>query len=505
MPGIGTRVRPALGALIGVSLLSCRGGPGQQRRATSQREFHLTGPAAIAMVKPQNGAGRLGAAELQFLEVFNEVADSLERAGYLVAVSFQDTVVIVPPSDSFDLSPSILAQQRYPAAYVFTPGRGPYVFGGGWTSRQELESLRGWQLSPRPAHRVTVRATPLPFRALSVGGGHTCGLTAQGTAFCWGVNDYGQLGDGTTADRTRPAAVAGGLRFAELTAGGSRTCGRTVAGEAFCWGLNAGQPWNKPVAIARGLRFVELSTGGAYTCGRTAAGQAYCRSDNVVRRTASGIKVGETTPVAVAGGLRFVQLSAGGAHVCGRTAAGRAYCWGANYNGQLGDGTKTDKATPVAVAGGLRFVALALGSLETCGRTADGRAFCWGANSYGQLGDSTRVDRTTPTPVVGGLRFVELSVGNIHTCGRTADGLGFCWGGTANGERGDGTFTNVVRTTPAPVAGGLRFVELRAGGDHTCGRTKEGAAFCWGWNGHGGLGDGGTIASLGPVQVVPQP
>jgi alpha-tubulin suppressor-like RCC1 family protein len=434
----------------------------------------------------------------------------LERAGYLVAVSFRDTIVVIPPADSFHLSPWTLVNHSYPVAYLFHAGREPYPLPTDRTLL--LQAVRTIYLIPRPARRVTSRAMSIVFRGLSVGGEHTCGLTPRGVALCWGGNRYGQLGIRTTADTTRATAVAGGFSFAELTAGGTNTCGLTAAGVALCWGLNAGHSDSQPRRVV-GLRFAQLSAGNGHTCGRTAAGSAFCWGSTSGGRLGDGAPpvagmsgLFKAAPVAVAGTLRFAEISAGGAHTCGRTADGKAFCWGANAYGQLGDGSKVDRPTPVPVAGGRRFVELrALGYDHTCGRTADGRAFCWGMNREGQLGDSTTTERATPTAVAGGLRFVELSAGNYHTCGRTKDGLGFCWGGSNNGERGDGIMMGQASTTPAPVAGGLRFIELRAGGGHTCGRTKEGATFCWGWNGHGELGDGSRLGSLGPVQVVPLP
>ena len=355
-----------------------------------------------------------------------------------------------------------------------------------------------------------MRALSPAFRALSVGGEHSCGLTAEGKAFCWGSNQYGQLGDGTVVDASQPVAVAGGRRFVALSVGGIHTCGLVPGGAAFCWGANSGG--RTPVAVAGGLRFAQLTAGNAYTCGLRQDGKAFCWGNNGMGQLGDGTSgvagtspASRKSPVAILGPLRLVQLSAGSSHTCGRSADGRAWCWGMNDAGQLGDGTKTESAIPVQVAGTLRFMELdALGTKHTCGRTGDGRAFCWGGNESGQLGDSTVMERTTPTAVGGRHRFVELSAGNYHTCGRTAEGLGFCWGGSNNGERGDG-MQGVTATTPAAVAGGLRFVELRAGGGHTCARTKTGAVFCWGWNGHGELGDGTTIASQGPVQMVPRP
>jgi len=512
MPSRATRATLTVG--IAGALLSCHPRHAPERQPTWQREFRLTGPALLARVKPQNAAGTLGADELRFLETFNHVADSVEPAGYLVAVSFRDTILVVPPSDSFQLSPWRLVY-RFPEAYFFAPGREPLALPGGWTGRAMLGQLRTQALTSRPARpRISVRRTSLAFRALSTGAEHTCARTAGDRVFCWGANGSGELGTATTTDTTRPAAIARRLRFVAVTAGNGFTCGRTASGAAYCWGANSlGQLGDgtkvsrrSPVAVAGGLRFVELSAGGGHTCGRTASGAAYCWGWNSAGELGTGDREPRTRPVAVKGGLRFVQLVAGElGHTCGRTASGAAYCWGANTQGELGDGTRVGKQVPVTVTGGLQFIDLsALGYYHTCARTRDGRAFCWGRNEQGELGDGTAADRPAPTAVTGGLRFVQLSAGNYHTCGRTAEGLAFCWPGSVIGERGNGSIRDLVRG-PAALGGGLRFVELSAGGGHTCGRTRGGAAFCWGRNDHGQLGDGGTSPSLGPVQVIAQP
>ncbi|MDP3775419.1 MAG: IPT/TIG domain-containing protein, partial [Gemmatimonadales bacterium] len=139
---------------------------------------------------------------------------------------------------------------------------------------------------------VTVTRT-----SLTAGGGHTCGLTSGGAAYCWGGNGSGQLGDGSTTQRPTPVAVAGGITFASLAPGGGRTCGVTSGGAGYCWGVNSD--------------------------GQLGDGSTTQRS----------------TPVAVAGGLTFASLTAGGGHTCGVTSGGAAYCWGVNFQGQLGDGS----------------------------------------------------------------------------------------------------------------------------------------------------------------------
>ncbi len=200
-------------------------------------------------------------------------------------------------------------------------------------------------------------AGPPALVSLDLGDSYACGLSANGTAWCWGANYSGQLGDGTTNFQTAPVAVAGGLRFTALEAGYQFSCGVVIAGEAWCWGENySGQ----------------LGDGGPG---------------------------GSLVPVPVSGGHRFTTLTAGAAHACGLTGQGDAWCWGDNYVGQLGDGTTIVPTGPVAVAGGHRFASIAAGGAHTCAIAVTGVVYCWGANFYGQLGDNTYVNRHQPVVV----------------------------------------------------------------------------------------------------------
>jgi alpha-tubulin suppressor-like RCC1 family protein len=106
-------------------------------------------------------------------------------------------------------------------------------------------------------------------------------------------------------------------------------------------------------------------------------------------------------------------------------------------------------ATPV-------FTSLTVGGFHACALTADGSPYCWGANQFGQLGDSTQTSRTTPTPVAGGLKFKSLSAGFFHTCGQTTDGSVMCWGLNSAGELGDKpSVSGPFRTTPRYIVLGV--------------------------------------------------
>jgi len=375
---------------------------------------------------------------------------------------------------------------------------------------------------------AAITVMTISVASLDAGGAYTCGLTASGAAYCWGLNWWGLLGFGAgtgqgpeencgfvggnpTNCSTVPVAVIGGLTFASLSASSDHTCGLTTGGAAYCWGnnqLDLGQGNSAddsvPAAVSGGLTFSSVSAGGGgRTCALTASGAAYCWGNGP---PSSGSIYESRVPLAVSGGLTFASLSAGQAHTCGLTTSGAAYCWGYNGFGQLGDGSTTDSPhVPVAVTGGLTFASLSggAGGFHTCGLTTSGAAYCWGFNSYGQIGDGSTNWSHVPVAVSGGLTFASLSAGGSLTCGVTTSGAAYCWGSNFYGELGDGSTSD--SDAPVAVTGGLTFASLRAGGSHACGVTTSGAAYCWGFNESGALGNGTVTNSNVPVKVAGQP
>jgi alpha-tubulin suppressor-like RCC1 family protein len=202
-----------------------------------------------------------------------------------------------------------------------------------------------------------------PGTAFALGWGHSCGLNS-GTAYCWGLNGYGQLGDGTNGDKNSPVAVGGGLVFTGLTAGTYHTCGVTKGRQIYCWGSNsngqlgtAGGDRVSPTLVPSTERFISVDAGAFYTCGLTAAksgSSVLCGGTNGVGELGNGsFGGGGPVPTRVAGTLNFQTISSGGGHTCGishTVAASTAYCWGADARGQSGQGAYgTNRATPSRV------------------------------------------------------------------------------------------------------------------------------------------------------------
>jgi alpha-tubulin suppressor-like RCC1 family protein len=206
------------------------------------------------------------------------------------------------------------------------------------------------------------------FESITTGGagnGFSCALTGAGAAWCWGQNIAGQLGIGSVDNlpHSAPVPVTGGIVFDSLSAGPTHVCGLTAAGSAWCWGSNQlGElgdgsltPRPAPVPVAGSLAFAQITAGGfniqnAHTCARTDSGVAYCWGENAVGALGDGTLVNRLTPTAVTGSLSFTSISAGYRHNCG-IAAGRLYCWGSNGAGQLGINSIVAQSAPTPVMG----------------------------------------------------------------------------------------------------------------------------------------------------------
>jgi alpha-tubulin suppressor-like RCC1 family protein len=244
-------------------------------------------------------------------------------------------------------------------------------------------------------------SSTLPFNTLESSGSHTCVVVSDGTTYCWGTNEYGELG----------------------STGAMETCEFLSVERNSCTGT--------PQQVNTTLKFVALSgsLGHGLTCGLTAQGVAYCWGFGLWGQLGNGQLSNSATPVAVAGGLQFESIRVGsdGTGVCATTITTDLYCWGAlgllYANGQR----FATSSVPRLVDSALGFISFDLGQDHACGVTASGQAYCWGSNWYGQLGIGSRADEAPiPTAVVGGHVFRSIVTGSNQTCALMETGEAYC-------------------------------------------------------------------------------
>jgi alpha-tubulin suppressor-like RCC1 family protein len=352
------------------------------------------------------------------------------------------------------------------------------------------------------------------YVAVSAGRWFTCALTTSGGVKCWGQNDGGQLGDGTTTNRNSPVDVVGLTSgVSAITTGWFHTCALTTQGGVKCWGGNghgeAGNgtigDHNVPVDVI-GLtgNVLAITAGQSHTCALTGERAIKCWGNNADGELGDGTTINRTTPVDVVGmSSDVVYIEAGGFHTCAMRYGSGLKCWGANAGGQLGDGTTIDHITPGNVSGMANGVGgISAGGWHTCARTNLGIK-CWGLNNNGQLGvGTTAFYMSSPTDVVGLSNGAEvISAGEYHTCAVSPGGGALCWGWNSDGQLGNGN--TVDSNVPVNVVGlGSGVSSISAGGNHSCALMASGGIKCWGWNGYGQLGDGTNIDHLTPVTVL---
>lgn len=388
---------------------------------------------------------------------------------------------------------------------------------------------------------------------VSAGFKHTCGLTNSGDLYCWGSNFDGQAGipiDETTAVLPEPALVAPGMSWAAVSAGGfstvgaGSTCGMTADGSVWCWGTgsdgqlgngDAGWKVTSPRQVGADSDWVELGAapfarkadGSLWNWGRVgaiyefSAGEIVDAEDPLRRATpaqlVSSAKPGLgsvhscyvrgdgtlwcaparacATPheegvhsclwafaqVGADADWLLVSDDANDTQRCAIKTSGALFCWGENDDGEVGDGTMIPRPLPVPVASEQTWSRVATSYWHTCGVQSDGTLWCWGEDVQGELGVGVE-QSSVPLQVGSDADWADVQVYFGTSCATKRDGSLWCWGESI----GDGSIAWV--RSPRRIDAGP-FVELSLGG-HSCGIKADRTLWCWGTNYQGELGNG---------------
>jgi alpha-tubulin suppressor-like RCC1 family protein len=285
---------------------------------------------------------------------------------------------------------------------------------------------------------------------------------------CWGDNTWGEIGDGTTTNRLKPVQVKGltGL-LQSVTSGGSHVCALVHNGGAWCWGFNDdgqlgdGTTTNRstPVAVSGlPLNLAQIAATDDHTCALLTNQTVKCWGLNSKGQLGDGTTSNSSTPVKVAGLTGAVQIALGDGYTCALLAGGDVQCWGLNAFGELGDGGTTDSKSPVQVSGLTSAVqAISGGDASVCAVLQSAQVDCWGDNSSGELGNGSIGGQSDTPGLVEGGAFASdgasIGLGSFGTtsCALDASELAECWGSNADGEAGNGTTSNTG--TPGVVKG----------------------------------------------------
>jgi len=352
---------------------------------------------------------------------------------------------------------------------------------------------------------------------ISAGGVHTCAALALPggvkAARCWGANDDGQLGDGTSNSSGVPVDVYD-LGATQVAAGYEHTCALRSDGVVACWGFNnrgqLGQPPSGdaqvvPANLSLGSVAIQVVAGYDHSCALLQGGTVWCWGSNQWGQLGLGNTVDSYSPAQVPGLSGVDEIAAGAAYTCARIG-GAVKCWGGNSQGQVGNGGSYFDvyASPQDVVGLSNTTQITTGPYHACARLDDGTARCWGDNALGQLGAGFGAGSKVPVAVdLGGI--LQIAAGAGWTCARMNSGKAMCWGGNQDGQLGNPSVVEDASAVPVEVANLTDVVKLAAGSTQVCAITGTGRVKCWGRGDSGELGDGRTGLYGLPATVLLAP
>ena len=347
------------------------------------------------------------------------------------------------------------------------------------------------------------------IKTIASGSSHTLVIKTDGSLWAWGVNDRGQLGDGTMTNRLSPVQVGTDKDWKAVDAGTGHTVAIKTDGSLWAWGENdRGQFGNgttinshTPVQVGTEKDWIEVAAGWYHSLGIKSDGSLWAWGYNDYGYLGDGTTIRRLSPVQIGTDKDWKAIMLYYTHSMAIKNDGSLWAWGNNSHGNLGDGTTTNRNTPVQVGTDKDWATAEAGLVHSVGLKTDGSIWAWGDNRWGQIGDGTTTDHLFPIQVGTEKDWTAVSLGSVHTTAMKSDGSIWSWGGNDYGQLGDGTVTD--HYSPIQVGTDKDWSLFASYSSYrTIALKIDGSLWAWGWNIYGGLGDGTTIDRLNPVQSI---
>ncbi|GAB2588879.1 chromosome condensation regulator RCC1 [Paractinoplanes abujensis] len=376
-----------------------------------------------------------------------------------------------------------------------------YCWGFGGSGRLGGGTASSTTTGPAPVGTATT------WRSISAGAAHTCGTRTDNSLYCWGANNWGQVGDGGVTDQLSPVKIGASV-WSAVAPGeiANHTCAIRTDGTLWCWGVT-GLPLFLPTRIGTGTTWHQAATGDQFLCAIRDAGALYCFGQQNAGRLGAGDNVNHflPTPVTTTAGTTFSEVTAGSYHACAVGTDTTMWCWGSASYGQTGQGNNIQQNSPVQIMNpATGWTSVSAGALYTCAVRSDSTMYCWGQNAFGEMGQGVQgTPQTTPVAVTSpaATGWVQVSAGHQHVCALRTDTKIYCWASDGSGRLGLGSGAPPA-LTPTAVSGTGGYMWVGLGADHSCALKTNGTLWCWGTGWNGRLGNNSTADKYVPTQTT---
>lgn len=373
---------------------------------------------------------------------------------------------------------------------------------------------------------VVLPAPEFKFTKVGTGWAHSTATGSNGQVYSWGVNQRGELGDGTTDPRNTPglASAPAGVSLSGIDTTLESSLAIGSDGFAYTWPTNDSmEPTKIPQGeVPNGVHLIQVSTSDSTHAALGSDGQIYTWGGGTGGSLGNGSMGSSDQPVhaLTPAGVSFVSVAVSDGNVVAAGSDGKVYAWGTNPNGQLGDGTTTSSPLPIqslpgAIPAGVKIVQVSSGEGFTAALGDDGSVYTWGMNANRQLGDGTNVARHTPVKVEqgaipNGVKLIKVSAGAYYAMALGDDGRAYAWGGSNSGMflGNDSIYQSAVpiAVEAGEIPNGVKLIDidtsLYSEGRHTVALGSNGRAYAWGDGASGELGNGKNLFQTTPVEVL---